>query len=177
VPQVVEEGFGVSTQLLVPLQVEVMQAVDVQVTVVPVQLPLKQASLKVHRFPSSHPTDVRQAQVPPEFVQRYVVPPQVMTWHTSWLAALHVCTVPPLHSPSALFAPQPWQVSPRMSWFAVQVSAQAPFVVRQPPVAALHDDAQHSLAAPTPQVVVVAEHEQELHTSPVPLQYRVQVPG
>jgi len=70
VPHVVDEGFGVSVQLPVPLHVMLMQAVDVQVIVVPVQLPLKQASLKVHRSPSSHATDVRQAQVPPVFVQR-----------------------------------------------------------------------------------------------------------
>ena len=69
-PHVVDEGFGVSVQVLVPLHAEFMQAVDVQVTVVPVQLLPEQASLKVHRFESSHATDVRQAQVPPLFVQR-----------------------------------------------------------------------------------------------------------
>jgi hypothetical protein len=70
VPHVVDEGFGVSVHVLVPLHVEFMQSVDVQVTVVPVQLLPEQASLKVHRLPSSHATDVRQAQVPPELVQR-----------------------------------------------------------------------------------------------------------
>jgi hypothetical protein len=94
-----------------------------------------------------------------------------------WLAALQVFTVPPLHIPAALAGPQPAQNSPTVSWFAVQVSGQVSFVVRQPPVASLQDDSQHSLPAPTPQVVVDAEHEQELHTSPVPLQVRVQVPG
>ena len=100
-----------------------------------------------------------------------------MVWHRSWLAALHVYTVPPLHSPAAPAGPQPVHVSPRISWFAVQLSAQAPLVVRQPPVDALHAAAQHSLPAPTPQVVGDAVHEQPLHTSPRPLQYRVQVPG
>ena len=169
-PHVVEAGFGVSVQLLVPLQAEVMQSVDVQVTAVPVQLEPEQASLKEHRSPSSHPTEVRQAQVPPALVQRYSVPPQVMVWHMSWLAVLHVYTVPPLHIPSAPAGPQPTQDSPRTSWFVEQLSGQVPFVVRQPPVAALQSAAQHSLAAPTPQVVVAAVHEQELHTSPVPLQ-------
>ena len=176
-PHTVDEGFGVSVHALVPLHAELMQSVDVQVTVVPVQLLPEQASLKVHRFESSHATDVRQAQVPPALVQRYVVPPQVMVWHTAWLAALHVYTVPPLHIPSAPAGPQPVQVSPMMSWFAVQVSAQVPLAVRQPPVDALHDAVQHSLPAPTVQVVVDAVHEHALHTSPVPLQYRVQVPG
>jgi hypothetical protein len=170
VPHVVDEGFGVLVQVLVPLHAEFMQVVDVQVTVVPVQLLPEQASLKVHEFESSHATDVRQAQVPPLFVQRYVVPPQLMVWHRSWLAALHVYTVPPLHIPSAPAGPQPTQVWPMVSWFAVQVSGQVSFVVRQPPVDALHDAAQHSLAAPTPQVVGGAVQEQELHTSPVPLQ-------
>jgi hypothetical protein len=45
VPQAVDEGFGVSVHALVPLHVEFMQAVDVQEIVVPMQLPLLQASL------------------------------------------------------------------------------------------------------------------------------------
>ena len=45
VPHAVDEDFGVSTHVLVPLHVEFMQAVDVHVIAVPVQLPLKQASL------------------------------------------------------------------------------------------------------------------------------------
>jgi len=93
-----------------------------------------------------------------------------MVWHRSWLAALHVYTVPPLHIPSAPAGPQPTQVWPMVSWLAVQVSGQVSLVVRQPPVAALHAAVQHTLAAPTPQVVIAAEHEQLLHTSPVPLQ-------
>ena len=170
-------GFGVSVHALVPLHDEFMQVVDVQVTVVPVQLPAEQASLNVHSSLSSHATDVRQAQVPPVLVQWYVVTPQVMVWQMSWLAVLHVYTVPPLHIPAAPAGPQPMQDSPMTSWFVEQVSGQVPFVVRQPPVDALHDASQHSLAAPTTQVVGGAVHEQELHTSPVPLQYRVQVPG
>jgi hypothetical protein len=70
VPHVVDDGFGVSVHALVPLHAELMQSVDVQVIVVPVQLLPEQASLKVHRLPSSHATDVRQAQVPPLLVQR-----------------------------------------------------------------------------------------------------------
>ena len=169
-PHVVDEGFGVSVQVLVPLHAESMQDVAVQVIVVPAQLLPEQASLKVHGFESSHATDVRQAQVPPLFVQRYVVPPQAMVWHRVWVEELQVFTVPPLHIPSAPAGPQPTQVWPMVSWLAVQVSGQVSLVVRQPPVDALHDAVQHTLAAPTAQVVVAAEHEQELHTSPVPLQ-------
>ena len=176
-PHVVDEGFGVLVHALVPLHVEVMQDVSVQVIVVPVQLPALQASLKVHGFESSHAADVRQAHVPPVLVQRYPVPPQVNAWHRVWLAALHVYNVPPLHIPAAPAGPQPAQYWPMTSWFAVQVSEQVPSSVKQPPPDASHDAVQHSLPAPTPQVVVAAEHEQVLHTSPVPLQYRVQVPG
>ena len=80
-PHVVDEAFGVLAQVLVPLHVEFMQAVDVQVSVVPVQLPLEQASLKVHGFESSHAAEVRQAHVPPVLVHRYPVPLQVNAWH------------------------------------------------------------------------------------------------
>ena len=69
VPQVVVSGSGVSVQLLVPLQAELMQAVEVQLTEVPLQLPPKQTSLYVHALPSLHGTDVRHAQVPPALVQ------------------------------------------------------------------------------------------------------------
>jgi hypothetical protein len=85
----VDEGFGACVQLLVPLHVEFMQAVGVQDIVVPLQPPPEQASLNVHGSPSSHVTDVRQAHVPPAFVQRYVVPAQISVWQMSWLAALH----------------------------------------------------------------------------------------
>ena len=176
-PHVVDDGFGVSVHALVPLHVDVMQAVSVQVIAVPVQLPALQASLKVHGFESSHATAVRQAQVPPVLVQRYVVAPQVLTWHRVWLAALHVYNVPPLHIPAAPAGPQPAQYWPTVSWFAVQVSGQVPSSVKQPPPDASHAAVQHSLPAPTPQVVVAAVHVQLLHTSLVPLQYRVQVPG
>jgi hypothetical protein len=44
VPQVVVSGSTVSVHVLVPLQVEVRQAVEVQVIEVPLQLPPKQAS-------------------------------------------------------------------------------------------------------------------------------------
>jgi predicted phage tail protein len=50
VPHVVPELFGVSVQLLVPLHAEVMQAVDVQVTVVPVQLPAGESQILVKAY-------------------------------------------------------------------------------------------------------------------------------
>jgi hypothetical protein len=177
VPHDVDEGFGVSVQVLVPLHTELMQAVGAQVTVVPVQLAPMQASLKVHRSPSSQAAEVRQAHVPPALVQRRVEPPQLTVWHGVWVAAVQVCVTPPEQMPSAPAEPQPMQDWPTVSMFAVQISAQAPSVVRQPPVAALHPAWQHWLPPPTPQVVSAAVHVQALHTSPVPLQYRVQVFG
>jgi hypothetical protein len=94
-----------------------------------------------------------------------------------WLAAVQLCTVPPLQSPAAFAGPQPAHDWPTMSWLAEQLSAHASAVVRQPPVPESHDAAQHSFPPPTPQVDSTAEHEQLLHTSPVPLQVREQVPG
>ena len=176
-PHAVDEGFGVSVHTLVPLHTEFMQSVGVQVIVVPTQSPLAQASLKVHGFVSSHATDVRHAHVPPVLVQRYVVPPQVKVWQTSWLAALQLYTAPPEQIPSASAGPQPTQAWPMSSWLAVQVSGHASSSVKQPPVDASHAATQHWLPGPTPQVVFVAVHEQLSHTSPVPLQYRVQVTG
>ena len=58
----------------------------------------------------------------------------------------------------------------------LQTSAQVPAAVLQP-VTSLQPAVQHWFAGPTPQVVGDAVHEHVLHTSPVPLQYRVQVPG
>jgi hypothetical protein len=130
----------------------------------------------VHRFESSHITDVRQAQVPPLLVQRYVVPPQVKVWHRVWVEALHVYDPPPEQIPSPSAGPQPTHDWPMVIWLAVQVSGQVTLVVRQPPVAASHDATQHWLAGPTPQVVVAAEQVQSSHT-PAPSQVRVQVPG
>jgi hypothetical protein len=52
-PQVVDDDFGVWVQVLVPLHVLVIQDVDVQVTLVPLQSPVEQTSLYVHRSPSS----------------------------------------------------------------------------------------------------------------------------
>ena len=173
-PQVVDELFGVSVQVLVPLHVLVMQDVEVQVTPVPAHTPPEQMSPYVHRLPSSHATGVRQAQVPPVLVQWYVVPPQVRVWQE--VAALHVVEVPALHVPSARLAPQPVQVRPVVTVVAPQTSAQIPAAVLQP-VTSLQPAVQHWFAGPSSQVVGAAEHEQELHTSPVPLQYRVQVPG
>ena len=108
-PQAVVDGFGVWVQLLVPLHVLVMHAVSVQVIDVPRQDPPEHASLYVHGFESSHPTAVRHCQMPPVFVQRYVVPPQVMVWHRVWVAELHVYTPPPVQIPSPPAAPQPAQ--------------------------------------------------------------------
>jgi hypothetical protein len=84
-----------------------------------------------------------------------------------WVVALHIWTDPPVHRPSAPAEPQPTQAWPEITWFAVQVSAQVPAVVRQPPVPALQPATQHP---PAPQVVGVAAQVQALHTSPVPLQ-------
>jgi hypothetical protein len=66
----VEEGFGVSAQVLVPSQVRVMQAVSVQVMAVPPQVEPEQVSPQVQALPSSQPAAVRQAQVPLALVQR-----------------------------------------------------------------------------------------------------------
>jgi hypothetical protein len=170
-------GFGVSVHVLVPLHAEFMHEVGVHVTVVPRQLPALHASLNVHRSPSLHSTDVRHAHVPPAFVQRYVTPPQVCVWHRSWLAALHVYTVPPEQIPSAPAAPHPTHACPFTIWFVPQLSAHAPFVVRQPPVPALQSATQHWFPGPTPHVVGVALQLHVLQTSPVPEQYRVHVPG
>jgi hypothetical protein len=53
VPHDVDESFGACVQVLVPLHVRVMQAVDVHVIPVPWQAPPEQASLYVQAFPSS----------------------------------------------------------------------------------------------------------------------------
>jgi hypothetical protein len=52
-PHSVDDDFGVSVQVLVPLHVLVMQDVDVQVTLVPWHVPPEQTSLYVHGAPSS----------------------------------------------------------------------------------------------------------------------------
>jgi hypothetical protein len=86
---------------------------------------------------------------------------------------------PATHVPAAPEAPQPWQLWFTSSRFSPQVSPPAPHspgVVWHPSVA-LHVAVQHTLPLPTTQVVGGAVHEQALHTSPVPLQYRVQVAG
>jgi hypothetical protein len=109
-------GSGVSVQVPVPLQVRVMQSVDVHVIDVPLQVPPKHASLYVHALPSLHATDVRHSQLPPALVQRYWVPPQAMVWHRVWVPASHVPTVPPLQTPAAFAGPQPAQDWPTSSW-------------------------------------------------------------
>jgi hypothetical protein len=170
VPHAVEVDFGVWVQVLVPLHAESMHVVEVQVIAVPVQVLPEQASLNVQRLPSSQPGLERQAQVPPALVQRQVVPPQLTAWHMLWLVALQVYSDPPEHSPAAPAGPQPVQPWPTVSWFAAQVSAQVPLVVRQPPRSSSQPAWQHWFPPPTPQVLGVAVHEQLLQTSPVPLQ-------
>ena len=86
---------------------------------------------------------------------------------------------PATHVPAAPPAPQPTQFWFTCSRFSPQVSPPAPHspgAVWHPSVS-LHDAVQHTLPTPTPQVAGAAVHEQALHTSPVPLQYRVQVAG
>jgi hypothetical protein len=76
-------------------------------------------------------------------------------------------------------APQPWQVWFTCRVFSPQVSPPAPHepaVVRQP-WAALHVAWQHSLDAPTPQVVDDAVQEHGLQVLSEPLQNRVQLAG
>jgi hypothetical protein len=176
VPQLVEDGCGVSLQALVPLQLRVMQAVDAQSTVVPTQLLPEQASLYVQALPSSQVAFVRHSQLPPWFVQRQVLPPQPMVWHRLWVEPSQVYDVPPPQVPLALLAPHPEQARPVCSRCVPQVSAQAPAVVPQPPPP-LHVTVQHWLEPPAWQVVGEAPHEQVSQTSPPPLQYRVQLPG
>jgi hypothetical protein len=105
VPQVVDDGRGVSVHEAVPLHVRVMHAVEVQVRPVPWHVPSEQTSLYVQAFPSLHAAAVRQAQVPPALVQVYDVPPQVAVWQA--VTAPHVVDVPALHAPLARLAPQP----------------------------------------------------------------------
>jgi hypothetical protein len=174
VPHVVDDGFGVSVQLLVPLHVFVMHDVDVQETVIPSHTPPEQTSPYVHRLPSSHAVLTRHAHVPPVFVQVYVVPPQLRVWHD--VAALHVVDVPALHVPFARSAPQPVQLRPVVTVVALQMSAQLPAAVLQPATSS-HSAVQHWFSAPTSQRSSVVVHEQLAHVSSVPLQYRVHVPG
>jgi hypothetical protein len=118
-------------------------------------------------LPSSHAVLVRHSHVPPVLVQRYVVPPQVRVWQE--VATLHVVEVPELHVPSARLSPQPVQLRPVVTVVVVQTSAQVPATVLQP-VTSSQPAVQHWFAGPSSHVVGAAEHEQELHTSPEPLQ-------
>ena len=95
------------------------------------------------------------------------------------MTSLQAYKPPATHVPSAPAAPQPSQLWFNSSRFSPQVSPPTPHnpgSVRHPSVS-LHVAVQHSLPAPTPQVVGVAVHEQGLHVSSVPLQVRVQVAG
>jgi hypothetical protein len=151
-----------------------MQNVDVQETPTPAHTPPEQTSPYVHRLPSSHAVFVRHAHVPPEFVQRYVVPPQTCVWQE--VVALHVVEVPGLHVPSARFSPQSVQLRPVVTVVALQMSAQTPASVLQP-VTSSHPTVQHWSSGPTSQSSSVSVHEQGLHVSSTPLQVRVQVSG
>jgi hypothetical protein len=90
--------------------------------------------------------------------------------------ASQVVLMPPPHAPFARLGPHPEQPLPVVTRFDPQVSAQVPAAVPQPDPPE-QVTVQHSLPPPTEQVSAVEEHEQELHTSPVPLQVRVQLPG
>jgi hypothetical protein len=148
----------------------------VQVTVEPTQLLPEQASLYVQSFESLQAAAVRQAQVPPALVQRCWLPPHVIVWHSVCVEASQVYAAPPPHEPTALLSPHPAHVPPVCSRFVPQLSAQLPAAVPQP-APELHVTVQHWLPPPTAQVVWDAEHEQVLHTSPPPEQYRVQLAG
>jgi hypothetical protein len=130
----------------------------------------------VQGFASSQPAAVRQAQVPPSLVQVYAVPPHEIVWHSVCVVELQNTVVPPPHVPLARFSPQPEQVRPVVTLFVPQTSAQEPAAVPQPDPAE-QVTVQHWLPPPTAQVVWDAVHEQALHTSPVPEQYRVQPAG
>jgi hypothetical protein len=104
------------------------------------------------------------------------VPPQVVVWHRVWFVASHSAVLPPPQVPAAPLAPQPEQVRPVVRAFRPQLSVQEPASVAQPDPPE-QVAAQHWLPPPTAQVVWEAEHEQALHTSPVPLQYFVQLTG
>ena len=126
-------------------------------------------------FPSSQAELVRHCQIPPTNVQLYVRPPQVTVWHAVWVVESQVYVPPPPQVPVAPAAPHPLQVEASVIVFAPQDSPppQVPATVEHPE-AGVHTALQQP---PAVHVVVAGVHEQELHTSPVPLQYRVQVPG
>ena len=104
------------------------------------------------------------------------MPSQERCWQGVWTAALQRYAVPPTQSPLARLSPHPSHPSPTVRVFDVQVSSQVPGSVPQPSVG-LHVAAQHSLLLPGEQVVALGVHVQALHTSPVPLQCRVQLAG
>lgn len=70
VPQSAVGGIGESTQAPAPSHDRDMHVSETQSKRVPVQAPARHASPKVQASPSSQATVVRQAQVPPAFVQR-----------------------------------------------------------------------------------------------------------
>jgi hypothetical protein len=99
-----------------------------------------------------------------------------MIWHRSWVVSSQAVPVPPPHAPFARLGPHPEHALLVVRRFDPQVSAQVPGAVPQPDPPE-HVTVQHSLPPPTAQVSAAEEHEQVLHTSPVPLQVRVQLPG
>ena len=86
-----------------------------------------------------------------------------------WVAASQVAVVPPPHVPLARLAPHPEQVRLVVRALSPQLSAQVPCAVPQP-APPEQVTVQHWFVGPTLQVVGDVEHEQPLHTSPVPLQ-------
>ena len=98
-----------------------------------------------------------------------MVPSQATAWQAVCVVALHVQLVPLPHAPLAPFGPQPPHPRSVASTLGfAQESGQAPAVVPQPVVGS-HVEAQHSLAAPTVQAVVVGAQEQGLQV-PAPSQ-------
>ena len=81
VPHVDDDDSGVCAHALVPLQSLKRHCVSVHVMLKPPHtLPLH-VSPYVHTSRSSHPAVVRHCHTLPTFVQKYVVPPQLMFWH------------------------------------------------------------------------------------------------
>jgi hypothetical protein len=170
VPQLVEDGFGVSVQVAVPLHDRVMQSVVVHVTAVPEHSPPPQTSPYVHASPSSHAALVRHCQTPPTYVQCQVCPPQLTVSHSSWLPASQVKVPPPPHVPVAPAGPHPVQNDATVIVFVPQDSPppQVPATVEQP-VAGVHTAWQQP---PAVHVVLDGAHVQSSH-SPYPSQCRV----
>jgi hypothetical protein len=140
---------------------------DVHAIGAPAHVAPPQASLYVHRFPSSHrASPARQRHVPSWFAQVYVNPPQATDWHSVWLAALQVRAVPPPQLPLAPLPVQPAQLRVVVNTFASpHRSAHAPPAVPHPDDGA-HVETQHSLVAPTVHAVTAGVHAHGTHAPP-----------